>query len=476
MYLGHSAFILPANTPPKDGKTGCSGSTMARSSAGRWLGALLFFIAAASTRVLVIETLSPDGRIEDPLARIGVAVVEITCVAIGLVFLFWHRSPRLRHVATNAMVAGISLTILGLALETILRLHPIGVLLPPRRYHIPLLQPRGDRGFALRPHLDLRVPIGRDEVRIVTNAKGLRVPAGGARLVPGGTRIALAGDSFTFGEWAHDYEHTFAGVLDSRLPDCEILNFGVPSYGLLETQDLIASDILPLAPDWIVIVVFTGNDFSDTYLGRERYRLESGTAVWDPAQVEAKLGPRAVQLPPPPARQFLNSSRLWTFCTLSVGAIRSRRGSTPPADFLLAEYPLEFNYWSRVDATPHWGAAVEAVETALDAILLACGGTRLAIVALPHAAQVHARAARGPGFDIRLPQAHLEEFARKRGVPYLDLLPGMRRHAILTGARLYCRNDPHLDDTGHLVVGLALASFLRSCIEPPHDASFTTRR
>lgn len=425
---------------------------------------------------MLLALLSPDRHVEDPLARLGIVLVQCGLAASGVAVLAIQRPLPLRQILQRLATAGAALLFAGLLLEVFLRIHPIGVLRTPERYRLPLLQRSAWGGFSLRPGLDVRASVEGGEAHIVTDAAGRRVPASGVRPAPARGRIALVGDSFTFGEWARDYESTFAGVLGALLQDWEIQNYGVPSYGLLEALDTIANEIAPTAPDWIVLVVYTGNDFSDTHVGRERYRLEAGTAVWDSAVVESTLGPRPQAAAAAPAKRLLETSWAFAFFERTAYAIRKRHMAPRLREFGVPDYPMEPNYWSRTDAPPHLHAAVESVGTALESIRVACGAANLAIVALPHAAQVYARQPRGPRFDTRWPQLHLEAFARQENLPYLDLLPVLRRYALESESPLFCRSDPHLNDTGHHVVGVALARFLRSHVAPPPGTGSSSQR
>lgn len=69
-------------------------------------------------------------------------------------------------------------------------------------------------------------------------------------------RIALIGDSFTFGEEA-PIEETWAFALQQRVaPRCRILNYAVPSYGIGQMYLRLIQDVLPQKPD-LVILGFT---------------------------------------------------------------------------------------------------------------------------------------------------------------------------------------------------------------------------
>jgi hypothetical protein len=97
---------------------------------------------------------------------------------------------------------------------------------------------------------DERIPF---DVRI--NAQGLRAvrdydPNPPDRV----TRIALFGDSCTFGEEVDD-DQTIAHHLEQHLTDAEVLNFGVHGYGLGQMVMRLEEEAFELNPDRVVIVI-----------------------------------------------------------------------------------------------------------------------------------------------------------------------------------------------------------------------------
>lgn len=151
------------------------------------------------------------------------------------------------------------------------------------------------RGWALAPDLrNVEVFGGK---RLSSNARGLR----GAREVaptkpPGTIRVAIFGDSFTFGEGVSDDE-TFAHQLELLLPGVEVLNFGVHGYGH-DQQLLYLREVLPVVKPDIVLVGHVTDDSLRNMLGfrsfaKPRFRLDAGelvlegTPVPTPAEVLA---------------------------------------------------------------------------------------------------------------------------------------------------------------------------------------------
>jgi hypothetical protein len=153
---------------------------------------------------------------------------------------------------------------------------------PPVRaapwFHERLLQRDDVLGWTNRAHLGgtfvVRSP---DHATIVsftisTNARGMR----GARefddVKPRGRRrVAIAGDSFTFG-FGVDDDDPFCAQLARSRPDLEVFNLGVDNHGVNQMLLRLERDAMPLQSDLVVIAVIL-DDFRRT---AEEYPLPSG--------------------------------------------------------------------------------------------------------------------------------------------------------------------------------------------------------
>jgi hypothetical protein len=102
------------------------------------------------------------------------------------------------------------------------------------------------------------------KVRI--NSQGLRGPEV-SRLKPAGVRrIAVIGDSYTWGIGATDAE-LFTTLIGQGIAGSEVLNFGVAGYGPVQ-YDLLTPRVLEFAPDVVVVAFCLGNDFVDNVFWR----------------------------------------------------------------------------------------------------------------------------------------------------------------------------------------------------------------
>jgi hypothetical protein len=91
------------------------------------------------------------------------------------------------------------------------------------------------------------------------NLQGFRERAFAPVKAPGTYRIAVRGDSFTFGNGIRAADR-FTDLLQARLPaNIEVLNFATPGANTLEHFDIIKNVILPLQPDFILLQWFVND-------------------------------------------------------------------------------------------------------------------------------------------------------------------------------------------------------------------------
>ncbi len=93
-------------------------------------------------------------------------------------------------------------------------------------------------------------------------------------------RVAVLGDSFTWGIGASDAE-IFTGLIEKDLGKAEVLNFGISGYGPVQYH-LLTEKVLSFKPDAVVVAFCLGNDFIDSVLW-ERYRYYKPFARLDEA-------------------------------------------------------------------------------------------------------------------------------------------------------------------------------------------------
>jgi lysophospholipase L1-like esterase len=354
---------------------------------------------------------------------------------------------------------------------------------PAPAEELDLLQrnPAGTGSYRLRPNLDLETKVGATRVRIKTNSHGMNWRETSLEADPRRPRVAFLGDSFTFGSWAKDSEHSFVGVFESSIlgRDIEALNFGVGGYGLGDDELILQELALNFGPSYVVVVSYMGNDFRDTWLGLNRENIVRGTAVIDDDNVKARVPAEnlvqddTIPRPCPPSglRRLAERSaavrRLEPLLDLENLCVQFR----PSRSF------MQPGFWS---AVPPSEVALQARDTVLESLsrmqaLTSAKNVRLAVVAMPTSSQVYAQEPRGRRFDTAYPQIYLQEFCRDRRIPYLDLLPLLRAQAASSNRRLYLKRDIHLNDFGHEKVGQFIAEWFETRVRKREEEGRDSR-
>jgi hypothetical protein len=152
--------------------------------------------------------------------------------------------------------------------------------------HLNLYAPDATLGVRLLPGESMRLSFGGNpvsEVRI--NSEGFR---GADFPEPGADEVLVVGDSQVFGLGVEENE-TFSARLEGLMPGVRVMNAGVPTYGPLEFERVIAHLIEKRKPKRVVYVVNFANDLFEA----ERPNTERH-AVWDGWAVRRETAPAHV--------------------------------------------------------------------------------------------------------------------------------------------------------------------------------------
>lgn len=128
---------------------------------------------------------------------------------------------------------------------------------------------------------------GRAAVRF--NGQGFRERQADFGKPSGIYRIAVVGDSFTFGNGI-PAEKRFSELMQHALgPGFEVLNFGLPGNNTPEEAGIIRGAVRPYTPDFILVQWFV-NDVEGNSASRPRYSpLMPSAALHDPLQRSSAL-------------------------------------------------------------------------------------------------------------------------------------------------------------------------------------------
>ena len=380
---------------------------------------------------------------------------------------------RARRLVARALLLAASLALGLLAAELAVRLLlPQAVLLvtpglyaldPPRRYR---LSPGFRGAITNRVEFDTTVAVDADGLRIPVTA-----PADGGQK-PGAARILAVGDSFTFGvgaEAEESYPARLAAALAAAGVDAEVLNAGVPGFGVPDAAAWFAAHGAGLAPDIAVLGVFVGNDLQDA--------AGPGVEVVDGLLVARGERPRSL------SRWLYYHSHLYVLLKGSPLGPLARRALGRQRPLEEREVEAELGLYARESPPPAVAAGIAATERAVaDFAAIARGrGVRAAAVLVPSLLQVDERAWRAAldgldrdpaGYDRDRPSALFADLFARHGVPALDLAAPFRE-AIASGRSIYWPVDRHLTPAGYDLMGREAARFLlaRGLVAPPPGAA-----
>lgn len=281
-----------------------------------------------------------------------------------------------------------------------------------------------------------------------TNPDGHRSPTIAETKPEGTTRVVCLGDSLTFGfgvEERFAFPQLLQRLLNERLAQrrWEVINTGVSGYCTFQ-QTAELRRCLKYRPD-LVVLLFCLNDVTEKYIALRSFGgtglgyqgVADGAASWIFQQLVA-------------VRRY--SSLVTALTPTRVDAERREA------------YAVE-NLWKTPDAA-HVHAAWTQAEKELDELVELCRaeGLGLLIAVAPYQGQY------ALGAEADVPQRRLAEFARARGVAFVDLKPGLARLSRAAGhapERLYL-DQSHFNTSGNLAIAEILLEQFKGV---QHDAA-----
>jgi len=329
----------------------------------------------------------------------------------------------------------------------------------------PASDPRFGGGDAAVPmHVPLDSPelYGLNPAHPRISSQGLRnreVPF----LKPFGTRrILLLGDSVTYGPAVAD-ERTFASQLESALDAAgiatEVINAGVPGYTPYNELQYFRAKGRHFRAD-VVIAVFCPNDVANPRLHWRGY-AEVGeipdaaipNSVYDREVIQPRLAREAA------SHSILDASYLFRDLRRRLAQLRGTTDAGAPdldaavRTFLTGEDDLGIEVLTD-ERSAEW-RWLAGIYDQLRAAVASSGG-KLVIAYVPVAYQLD------ESYPHR-PQDLLARYCERHGIPFVNLLEGMRGHApeeLFLMDRLGDVDVWHLTGAGHDVVAAQLAAFL----------------
>jgi hypothetical protein len=247
---------------------------------------------------------------------------------------------------------------------------------------------------------------------------------------PGVRRLAVVGDSFTFGLDVAD-EETYCAQLERATPGIEVLNLGVNGYGTDQQYLRWKRDAAPYHPDVVLLGFYLPdvdrNVLSVRELRKPRFVLEGDEL-------------RLIEVPATPLRA--STAKLAPSCRSTSRVLDFfaylKRGISDPED------ELEFQEKVRLAA-----AILERFQAEVRA-----QGSFFAVVLIPHPLLFD------DPYQRRLAQA-IEEGGTRAGFPVLDLTPRLAEEAREHPDRPLYGDSEHWNRDGHAMAAAWILEFLR---------------
>jgi len=271
---------------------------------------------------------------------------------------------------------------------------------------------------------------------------------------PGLRRLAVLGDSFAVGP-AVPFADNFLTLMEGRIPDLEVYNFGISSTGPREYQEVLQEDVWQFQPDLVVVCVFVGNDVT------ESLATPHGMSIRKTALYQFLM--RAGRLAREHARQPV----------LSIGSSADQFPRPPLAEQTFRE--VEARRLMVCQTTPPAGIEKkwERALTHLGQIVTDCRnrGVPVGFVLIPDEFQVHpavlTTALQDANLtydevDLDLPQRRLRAFCADQAVPCLDLKPFFE-----DGPDTYAFRDTHWNVRGNHLAAEKMAAWMNRCFMHP---------
>jgi hypothetical protein len=294
-----------------------------------------------------------------------------------------------------------------------------------------------------------------------------------------GKTVAMIGDSFSAGVVPHAFH--FTTVCEQQLPGVRVDNFGVTAIGPLHYLHMLRTEVLPLAPDAVIVDLFVGNDLDrwfhartdwlHTWLDRDNVLL-----VVLPQRLRAVARERHAQ---GLAELAVGAPQDEGLAQQRIDDVAELRRVFPWVDDPSLEQPTfspeKYLQIERQRAQEACGGASRSYQNVIDVVLemrAACGAIPFAVMLIPDEFQLEdalwrdIEATAGTPLERDRPQLELGEALRAAGIPVLDLLPVLRAvPPMADGDRhLYHLRNTHFNARGNRVTGEALAKFVQETL------------
>jgi lysophospholipase L1-like esterase len=301
---------------------------------------------------------------------------------------------------------------------------------------------------------------GKFDVRVSINGQRFRAPREYAPSPPPGvTRLAVLGDSMTFG-WGAEDDQTYPAQLERMLNGIEVINAGYPGTCLGEKAAWYADGVRPLRPS-LVLLTLLGDDVDGDLFWRVFATDGAGRAVRNPpsrrgAAAKAASSTRSAFQALPGYELLAERSELFALVRSAATRAASRERSTA-----LGQRPA-----TPAEVATFRGEGLALLEAELRWLRDRTreDGAALAVVLVPFRESVYPSSGWWPD-ELRWKTSAIAEAAaaacREMNVPFRDLTPALVERARAAPAPLFHEGvETHPTPAGYRAIAEEAAAFL----------------
>jgi hypothetical protein len=321
----------------------------------------------------------------------------------------------------------------------------------------------------------MMVAPGADFVGMKVDEHGFWTPPYRREKVPGTRRLIVLGDSFAYSSGGVPFERAWPALTAEALSGeieapVELINLGVPAGGTRLEKRIFEIEGAHLAPDFVILQFFIGNDLSDEEDHRGWLMRHSMAARFyvalsrRPAVIGVLRG---------------NSNQIATPADWAPGKYHYDR-TAPSYPFEHFRIIQHFRAGYFLPQAEGWTRAKLAEAAAVIADLqreVERAGARLFVVAIPDELQVNAalreeiggmieeQTGVRPAMRVEEVQRDTIEIFRQHGIAAIDPLPDLLAEAARLGESPYRPRDTHLDDRGNAVLARVIARAIANALD-----------
>ncbi len=290
-----------------------------------------------------------------------------------------------------------------------------------------------------------------------TDSRGFR----NAEPWPATVDVVVIGDSLVFG-YGVERKRAWPQLLARELDGRSVLNLGLIGAGPQQYRRVFTSVAKSVAPQLVIVGLFTRNDFWDAELFDE-WRRQGAIGSYMTWRSAGRTNPPGWSSPLDSLRYILHRhSRVYTLARFGRSALRDAAGRDPQLLPWGEGTTLELTLGDMARKTVHADPLSPVFRIAMGSIArlrdeAAAVGARTVVVMQPGKEEVYAGHVDVPPPDTG---AAARQALDELGIEHLDLLPAFRAEAA-EGAQLFYATDGHPNAAGYRLIAERVSAWLK---------------